>query len=53
MMTLSLALLSVGCFFLWRRQSHWVWITVVVALAIGIAIFVQDVDFHTDLGVQL
>jgi drug/metabolite transporter (DMT)-like permease len=53
MMTLTLGLLTLSCYFLWRRKAHWGWAAVMAALLIGIIIFVRDVDFAANLGVQL
>jgi hypothetical protein len=53
MMTLTTGLLAVGAFFLWWRKARWGWAVVMAALAIGIIIFVRDVGFSANLGVQL
>ena len=53
MMTVTYGLLAVSCFFLWYRKAEWGWAAVMIALIIGIIIFVGDVDFSTNLGVQL
>jgi hypothetical protein len=53
MMTLAFGLLAVSAFFLWFRKASWGWSLVLTALIIGIVIFVQDVDFSTNLGIQL
>ena len=53
MMTAAMLLLTLSCIFLWWNKAQWVWLPVMAALIIGIAIFVQDVDFSTNLGVQL
>jgi drug/metabolite transporter (DMT)-like permease len=53
MMTLTWVLLAVSCYFLWRREARWGWAVVVAALIVGIIIFTRDVDFTTNLGVQL
>ena len=53
MMTLAMLLLTVSVFFLWWRKAQWGWATVIAALIVGIVIFVQDVDFSTNLGIQL
>ncbi len=52
MMTVSFALLAVASLLLWRRVQ-WAWTLVVAALVLGIVIFVRDVDFATNLGIQL
>lgn len=53
MMTAAMLLLTLSCIFLWWNKAQWVWLPVMAALIIGIVIFVQDVDFSTNLGVQL
>lgn len=53
MMTLTMGLLAVAAFFLWWRQAGWGWTLVMLALVIGIVIFMGDVDFSSNLGVQL
>ena len=53
MMTLVFALLAVNCFFLLRRQARWGPWVALLALVLGVVIFVGDVDFGTDLGIQL
>ena len=53
MMTLAFGLLALAGFFLWRRKAKWGWALVMAALVIGIVIFVQDVDFSSNLGIQL
>ena len=53
MMTAAMSLLTVGCIALWWKKSRWAWWTVVLALVIGVVIFVQDVDFSSNLGIQL
>lgn len=53
MMTLTYALLAVAAFFLWWRRAEWGWIAVLVALGLGIVIFVGDVDFSQSLGIRL
>ncbi|MBQ0817775.1 MAG: hypothetical protein QNK17_04280 [Hyphomicrobiaceae bacterium] len=53
MMTLAFALLAVTVFFLWWGKAQWGWAAVMVALIIGIVIFVGDVDFTQNLGIQL
>ena len=53
MMTVAIALLAVSCFFLWVRKAQWAWTLVMAALIIGIVIFVTDVDFSANLGIQL
>lgn len=52
MMTLAFALLAANCFFLLRRQARWGPAVTVAALIIGIVIFVHDVDFAANLGIQ-
>ena len=53
MMTLAFGLLAVSCFFLWRHKAQWGWAAVMIALILGIIIFMGDVDFSSKLGVQL
>ena len=53
MMTLATALLAVISYFLWRRKAEWGWSVVILVLVIGVVIFVHDVDFSTNLGIQL
>jgi len=53
MMTLTLGLLTVSAYFLWRRKARWGWVVVMVALVIGIIIFVGDIDVSSSLGIQL
>lgn len=53
MMTLAFALIAVSSFFLWRRRAGWGWAAVMAALLLGIVIFMGDVDFGANLGVQL
>ena len=53
MMTLAMALLAVSVFFLWWRKARWGWLTVMAALIVGTVIFFQDVDFASNLGIQL
>jgi hypothetical protein len=53
MMTVTYGLLAVSAFFLWRRKSAWGWAAVLIALLLGIVIFMGDVDFSSRLGVQL
>jgi len=53
MMTLAHALVAVSAYFLWRHKAGWGWIAMMLVLAIGVAIFLQDVDFNSKLGIQL
>ncbi|MEM7462871.1 MAG: hypothetical protein AAF362_09320 [Pseudomonadota bacterium] len=53
MMTLAHLIIAVSAFFLWRRNAEWGWITMMLVLVIGLYIFLQDVDFSSNLGVQL
>jgi len=53
MMTLTLGLLTLSSYFLWRRKAQWGWAAVMAALLIGLVIFMRDVDFTASLGVQL
>ena len=53
MMTLAFALLAVTVFLLWWGKAQWGWAAVMIALIIGIVIFVGDVDFTQNLGIQL
>ena len=52
MTTITYALLAVACVLLWRRVQ-WSWALVMAALILGIIVFVHDVDFSSNLGVQL
>ena len=52
MMTVTYALLAIASILLWRRVQ-WSWALVMAALVLGIVIFMQDVDFSSNLGVQL
>jgi hypothetical protein len=53
MMTVAFGLLAVSCFFLWRNKADWGWAVVMIALILGIVIFMGDVDFSSQLGLQL
>ena len=53
MMTIAYGLVAVSSFFLWWRRSHWGWLIILLVLCLGMTIFVRDVDFSTNLGVQL
>jgi hypothetical protein len=53
MMTVTFGLIAISCFFLWYCKAEWGWAAVMIALIIGIIIFMGDVDFSTNLGVQL
>jgi hypothetical protein len=53
MMTVAFGLLALFCFFLWRSKAQWGWAVVVAVLVIGVIIFMRDVDFTSNLGVQL
>ena len=53
MMTIALLLLAVSSFFLWLHKAQWGWTLVMAALILGIVIFMRDVDFSTNLGIQL
>jgi hypothetical protein len=53
MMTLTWGLLAISSFFLWRNKARWGWVAVMAALVIGIVIFMHDVDFTSNLGIQL
>jgi hypothetical protein len=53
MMTVTFGLLAVSSFFLWHRKAEWGWAAVMIALILGIIIFMGDVDFSTNLGIQL
>ena len=50
MMTVTFGLLAVSCFFLWRREAQWGWAVVMIALILGIVIFMGDVDFSFEAG---
>lgn len=53
MMTVTFGLLAVSSFFLLRNKAEWGWAAVMIALILGIVIFMGDVDFSSKLGVQL
>ncbi|MGI9521758.1 MAG: hypothetical protein ACR2PG_08950 [Hyphomicrobiaceae bacterium] len=53
MMTLTMALLTLGGISVWWKKSHWAWLPVIAAMALGCIIFFQDADFSSNLGVQL
>ena len=53
MTTLAFLLLAIGSVALWWRRAQWSWAAVIGALALGIAIFLSDVDFSQHLGIQL
>ncbi len=53
MMTLAFALLAVNSFFLLRRKAPFGAMVAVAALVVGVIIFMGDVDFASDLGIQL
>jgi hypothetical protein len=53
MMTATFGLFAASCFFLWYRKAEWGWAAVMIALVIGIIIFMGDVDFSSNLGIQL
>jgi len=53
MMTMTFGLVAASTFFLWRRKAEWGWAAMMIALIIGIVIFLGDVDFASRLGVQL
>lgn len=53
MMTLAFGLLAVSSYFLWRRKARWGWTLAIASLILGIVIFVGDVDFSSNLGIQL
>ncbi len=52
MMTVTYGLLAAGCMALWTR-ARWGWALVMAALVLGIVVFVGDVDFSSNLGIQL
>ncbi len=52
MMTVTYGLLAIACFILWRRV-RWGWTLVMAALVLGIVVFARDVDFSSNLGIQL
>lgn len=53
MMTVAMTLLALSCLFLWLRKAQWGWVVAIAVLILGIVIFVGDVDFSTNLGIQL
>ena len=53
MTTLAFLIVAIGAVALWWRRAAWSWASVLVALAVGIAIFFGDVDFSQHLGIQL
>ena len=53
MMTIAFLLLAIGAAALWWKRARWSWTMVMVALALGIVIFMSDVDFSQHLGIQL
>ena len=53
MMTLANLLLALASYFVLRRNASWGLAAVIAVLAIGIVIFVRDVDFASNLGIQL
>ena len=53
MMTLAFALLALNSFFLLRRRAPFGAAVAVAALVIGAVIFAGDVDFASELGIQL
>lgn len=52
MMTVTFGLLALACILLWWRVQ-WGWALVMAALVLGMIVFMQDVDFSTNLGIQL
>ena len=52
MMTVTYGLLAIACLLLWWRV-RWAWAFVMAALVLGIVVFVGDVDFSSNLGIQL
>lgn len=52
MMTIAFALMAAAVILLWRGAA-WSWLLVMAALALGVVIFVGDVDFASNLGIQL
>lgn len=53
MMAVAFALLAANCVMLWRRKARWGPAVAMAALIIGVIIFARDVDFSTNLGIQL
>lgn len=53
MMTLANLLLALASLFVWRRNASWGLAAIIAVLAIGVVIFVRDVDFASNLGIQL
>jgi hypothetical protein len=51
MMVLVFLLIAVASFSL-LKKAKWGWVLVMVALLIALGIFIGDVDFSTNLGLQ-
>jgi Flp pilus assembly protein TadB len=51
MMVLTFLLIAVASFAL-LKKTQWGWILVMVALLMALGIFINDVDFSTNLGLQ-
>jgi hypothetical protein len=51
MMVLVFLLIAVASFSL-LKKAKWGWVLVMVALLIALGIFISDVDFSTNLGLQ-
>jgi hypothetical protein len=51
MMVLTFLLISIASIAL-LKKAQWGWILVMVALLVALGIFVNDVDFSTNLGLQ-
>lgn len=46
-------LIALSAYFLWRNNARWGWMTILLVLVLTIVIFMRDVDFSSNLGVQL
>jgi hypothetical protein len=53
MMTLANLLLAIASLLVLRGNAGWASAAIIAVLVIGIVIFVHDVDFASNLGIQL
>jgi hypothetical protein len=51
MMVLTFLLIAIASFAL-LKKAQWAWMLVMVALLVALGIFINDVDFSTNLGLQ-
>jgi hypothetical protein len=51
MMVLTFLLIAIASFAL-LKKAQWAWMLVMVALVVALGIFINDVDFSTNLGLQ-